>query len=84
MALSFTRQKAVIEAAREAGSFQRKLNNDNITKIVGEVKKAGMQVVETVDPAPFFEATKPGRQTFIAKFGGEDVIKAIDAVRDVK
>ena len=83
-ALSPANQKAVIEAAREAGSFQRKLNNDNITKIVGEVKKAGMQVVETVDPAPFFEVTKPGRQTFIAKFGGEDVIKAIDAVRDVK
>ena len=75
-------QKAVVEAAREAGAYQRKLNNENIAKIVAEVKKAGLQVVEKVDPAPFFEATKPVRQSFIAKFGGEDVIKAIDAERN--
>ena len=34
-----------------------------------------------VDPAPFVEATKPGRKTFTDKFGGADYIKAIDAGR---
>ena len=77
-------QKALIESAREAGHYQRKLNNDNMMKIVADVKKAGMQVVENIDPAPFLEATKPGRQTFITKFGGDNYIKDIDAVRDVK
>jgi tripartite ATP-independent transporter DctP family solute receptor len=77
-------QKALVEAAREAGMYQRKLNNDNMAKIVADVKKAGMQVIEKVDGGPFLEATKPGRDTFTAKFGGADIIKAIDAVRDAK
>ena len=83
-ALPPAQQKALIEAAREAGQYQRKLNNDNMAKVVADVRKAGMQVVENVDPAPFLEITKPGRQTFVTKFGGENYIKEIDAVRDLK
>ena len=83
-ALSPAHQKAVIEAALEAGTYQRKLNNDNMQKIIAEVKKAGLQVIENVDPAPFLEATKSVRTTFTAKFGGENYIKEIDAIRDAK
>jgi len=83
-ALPPAQQKALVEAAREAGQLQRKLNADNMAKIVADVKKAGMQVVETVDPAPFLAVTKPGRKTFTDKFGGDNYIKQIDAVRDVK
>lgn len=83
-ALSPAHQNAVIEAAREAGAYQRKLNNDNMKKIIDDVKKSGLQVVENVDSRPFFEATKAVRQTFVAKFGGENYIKAIDAERDTK
>ena len=83
-ALPPAQQKALVEAAREAGAYQRKLNNDNMSRIVADVKKAGMQVVENVDTQPFLEATKPGRKTFTDKFGGENYIKDIDAVRDVK
>jgi TRAP-type C4-dicarboxylate transport system substrate-binding protein len=83
-ALPPAQQKALVDAAREAGQYQRKLNNDNMAKIVAEVKKAGMQVVENVDGKPFLEATKPGRKTFTDKFGGENYIKEIDAIRDVK
>jgi len=83
-ALPPAQQKALVEAAREAGQYQRKLNNDNTAKIIADLKKAGMQVVEQVDPAPFLEITKPGRETFVAKFGGADIIKTIDSVRDAK
>ena len=83
-ALPPAQQKALVEAAREAGQYQRQLNNDNMAKVVADVKKAGMQVIENVDPAPFLEVTKPGRQTFVTKFGGENYIKEIDAVRDLK
>ena len=83
-ALSPAHQKAVIEAAQEAGAYQRKLNNDNVAKILAEVKKAGLQVIEKVDPAPFFEASKPVRQMFTSKYGGEEYIKAVDAIRDAK
>jgi tripartite ATP-independent transporter DctP family solute receptor len=83
-ALPPAHQKALVESAREAGQYQRQLNNDGMAKIVADLKKAGMQVVEQVDGAPFLEVTKPGRDTFVAKFGGADVIKAIDAARDTK
>ena len=83
-ALPADQQKALVEAAREAGQLQRKLNNENIAKQVEEVKKAGVQVVEKIDPAPFAEATKGVRASFISKFGGEAELKAIDAVRDAK
>lgn len=83
-ALPPAQQKALVDAAREAAQVQRKLNNDNMAKVIADVKKAGMQVVEQVDPQPFVEATKPGRDTFTTKFGGADIIKQIDAVREVK
>lgn len=83
-ALSPANQKAVIEAAREAGTYQRKLNNDNVAKIIADVKKAGLQVVENVDSAQFFETAKPVRSMFTSKYGGENYIKAIDAERDAK
>ena len=77
-------QKALVEAAREGGAYQRQLNNENIAKIVGELKKEGIQVVEKVDTDPFMKVTLPGRKTFTDKFGGADIIKAIDATRDAK
>ena len=83
-ALSPEHQKAVVEAAQEAGAYQRKLNNDNMKKIIEDVKKAGLQVIENVDPNPFMEMTKPVRQTFVSKYGGDEYIKAIDAVRESK
>lgn len=83
-ALPPAHQQALIDSAREAGNLQRKLNNDNTRIIIDNVKKAGLTVVESIDPAPFLEATKPGRQTFFNKFGGENYIKAIDADRNGK
>ncbi len=76
--------RAPVEATREAGQYQRKLNNDNLARIVADLKKAGVSVVEQVDGGPVLEATKPGSETFVTKFGGAHIIKAIDAVRDAK
>ena len=59
-------------------------NRKTRRKIASELKKLNVAVVDQVDPAPFLEATKPGRKTFTDKFGGENYIKEIDAVRDVK
>ena len=74
-------QKALVDSAREAGQYQRDRNNANMKKVVEDVKKAGVQVVETVDMKAFQEATKSGRDTFTAKFGGQDILKLIDAER---
>ena len=46
-------QKIMVDAAREAATFQRNLNAQNAGKVVADLKKSGMQVVENVDMAPF-------------------------------
>jgi tripartite ATP-independent transporter DctP family solute receptor len=74
-------QKAVLEAAHEGAQYQRKLNNENIAKIAADLKSKGIAVVEKVDNGPFTDATKNVKATFVAKFGGDDIIKAIDAQR---
>lgn len=78
-------QKALVEAAREGGRYQRQLNNDNIATIVADLKKQGIQVVEHVDPDPFMKATLPVRKLFTDKYPeAAGIISAIDAVRDAK
>ena len=78
-------QKALVEAAREGGQYQRDLNNKNMAKVVADVKKAGMQVVEQVDMKSFQEATKSGRDTFAAKVPGTaDILKLIDEAGKAK
>jgi tripartite ATP-independent transporter DctP family solute receptor len=74
-------QKALLSAARDAGAYQRQLNNDAIAKQVQEMKDKGLEVVETMDQKPFVEATKGVREMFVSKFGGADLLKQIDAQR---
>ncbi len=83
-ALSSSQQKAVLEAAREAGDYLRKLNAANTKKIIDDVKRDGVLVIEKLDIKPFIEASKPVRQTFVTKFGGEKHLKEIDTLRDAK
>ena len=73
-------QKALVEAAREAGAYQRQLNADNVKMILDGVRKAGMEVVEKVDLQPFADAAKPVRDGF-AKQYGDTYLKKIDAAR---
>ena len=80
-ALPAAQQQAVVESAREAARFQRDLNKRNETKIVAELKGKGMQVVETVDPAPFRKVLlETVKKTYLEK-NGPEVLTAIDAAR---
>lgn len=79
-ALPPAQQKALVEAAREAGAYQRQLNADNVKMILDGVRKAGMEVVENVDLQPFADAAKPVRDGF-AKQYGDTYLKKIDAAR---
>lgn len=53
-------QKALVEAAREAGGYQRQLVADNQQKIIDEMRAAGVEVV-----------TDPDRQAFSDALGGQ-------------
>ncbi|MDH2926117.1 TRAP transporter substrate-binding protein [Lonepinella koalarum] len=73
-------QTALVEAAKEAGQFQRDLNIKNDSEIIENLRKAGVEVTETIDQAPFKAVIEEKvRQSFIDK-NGDELIKAIDAL----
>ncbi|SUT94924.1 TRAP transporter substrate-binding protein [Actinobacillus lignieresii] len=73
-------QKAVLDAAKEAGQFQRDLNVKNEKDIIEKLRKAGVEVIEKVDNAPFKAAIEAEvRKDFIEKHGKE-LVEKVDAL----
>jgi len=74
-------QTIIVEAAREAAKYQRDLNAQNAGKVVADLKKAGMQVVENVDMAPFQKIVSAE----IAKtFGEKNGVALLQAIENTK
>lgn len=73
-------QQAIVEAAQEAGKYQRQLNLENEKGILEKLQKAGIQIVEKVDNQPFKAIIeKDVRKAFIEK-NGDEIVKKIDAL----
>lgn len=73
-------QQAILDSAKEAGQYQRDLNVQNEKDIVEKLRKAGIQVIEKVDNAPFKAVIEAEvRKSFIEKHGDE-MVKKIDAL----
>ncbi|HNY47809.1 MAG TPA: TRAP transporter substrate-binding protein [Casimicrobium sp.] len=74
-------QKIMVDSAREAATYQRNLNAQNANKVIADLKKSGMQVVETVDMGPFQKiVSDPIAKTFGEK-NSATLLKAIEAVK---
>lgn len=71
-------QKIVLDSAREAATYQRALNAQNAGKVVADLKKNGMQVVETVDMAPFQKIVSAEIAKSFAEKNGPALLKAIE------
>ncbi len=71
-------QKVVVDAAREAGTYQRSLNAQNAGKVVADLKKSGMQVIEGVDMAPFQKIVSAEIAKTFGEKGGLALLKAIE------
>ncbi|ARU65018.1 TRAP transporter substrate-binding protein [Histophilus somni] len=79
-ALSPALQTALVEAAQEAGAYQRQLNLRNEKSIIEKMQKAGVEIIERVDTGPFRAAIENEvRKAFIEK-NGDDLVKKIDAL----
>ena len=74
-------QQIVVDAAREAAKYQRELNAQNAGKVVAELKKAGMQVVENVDMAPFQKIVSESIAKTFAEKNGPALLQAIEATK---
>jgi len=79
--LSPQHQALMLKAATEAGLVERKINADIEAESLATIRKAGVEVIENVDTAPFRAAAyERVRKMYTDKFGAE-VLAKIDALR---
>jgi len=71
-------QKVMVDAAREAATYQRNLNASNAGKVVADLKKSGMQVIENVDMAPFQKIVSAEIAKTFGEKNGPALLKAIE------
>lgn len=71
-------QKIMVDAAREAATYQRNLNAQNAGRVLAELKKSGMQVIENVDMAPFQKIVSAEIAKTFAEKNGPALLKAIE------
>jgi tripartite ATP-independent transporter DctP family solute receptor len=74
-------QKIIVDAAREAATYQRNLNAQNASKVVADLKKSGMQVIENVDMAPFQKIVSAEIAKTFAEKNGPALLKAIESTK---
>lgn len=73
-------QTTILEAAKEAGQFQRDLNVKNEKGIIENLRKQGVEVIEKVDTQPFQAIIADQvRKSFVEKHGDE-LLKKVDAL----
>lgn len=80
-ALPADQQQAVLDAAREAGKFQRELNAKQEGENLAKIKAAGLQVIEKVDVEAFRKIVyEPVAKTYTDQHGRE-IVDRILAVK---
>ncbi|MDO4642861.1 MAG: TRAP transporter substrate-binding protein [Cardiobacteriaceae bacterium] len=77
-------QQAILDAAKEAGNYQRQLNAEKENKMLDEMQSHGLEIIRDFDSRPFRELIEnPVRQIFIEK-NGDTLLKKVDAQAEVK
>ena len=72
-------QKLLVDSAREAVKFHRDFNAKENAKIIAELKKLGIQVVEKPDMEPFRKIVAGPVKASYSEKNGPELLKAIDA-----
>ena len=79
--LTPAQQKVLLDAAREAGTFQRELNRKSEAGDIAYLKSQGMQIEENINPEPFRKLVgEPIKQLFAEKHGTQ----LVDAVQGAR
>jgi tripartite ATP-independent transporter DctP family solute receptor len=81
--LSAADRKILQDAATEATALQRKLSAEADSKLIGELRTAGIRV-DTVNQAPFAKATESVTQKWYGSPIGDYVKKVVTAARSGK
>ena len=76
--LSDADKKIFMEAAKKAGTAQRKKVNDDENSGIAQLEKDGMKVTKVVDAVAFREALKPAYAGYAKEFGADNIKKIVD------
>ena len=76
--LSDADKKLFLEAAKKAGTAQRKKVNDDENTGIAQLEKEGMTVTKVVDGQAFRDALRPAYLTYAKEFGAENIKKIQD------
>ena len=71
-------KKIFLEAAKKAGTAQRKKVNDDENTGIAQLEKEGMKVIKTVDGQAFRDALRPAYVGYSKEFGAENIKKIQD------
>jgi tripartite ATP-independent transporter DctP family solute receptor len=71
-------KKVFLEAAKKAGTAQRKKVNDDENTGIAQLEKEGMKVTKVVDGSAFREALKPAYVAYSKEFGADNIKKIQD------
>jgi tripartite ATP-independent transporter DctP family solute receptor len=86
--LSPTEQQILRDAAQETAVIQRKIARDEAAKVLAEVKKAGMTVIEMSpeEIAKLRERSKPVLEKYTKELGpvAQEMLQAVDKARAAK
>ncbi len=64
----------VREAARTASDHQAKVDADEEAGTIADLKSKGIEIIESIDRAPFIEAVAPVYETAIKRFGDSKLV----------
>ena len=71
-------KKVFLEAAKKAGTAQRKKVNDDENTGIAQLEKEGMKATKVVDGNAFREALKPAYVAYSKEFGADNIKKIQD------
>ena len=76
--LSDADKKVFLDAAKKAGSAQRKKVNDDENSGIAQLEKEGVKVTKVVDSQAFRDALKPAYVSYAKEFGADNIKKIQD------
>lgn len=71
-------KKVFLDAAKKAGTAQRKKVNDDENTGIAQLEKDGMKVIKNVDGQAFRDALRPAYVSYAKEFGAENIKKIQD------
>ena len=71
-------KKVFLDAAKKAGTAQRKKVNDDENTGIAQLEKEGMKVIKNVDGQAFRDALRPAYVSYAKEFGAENIKKIQD------